>query len=298
MEQLTEALPDRLKELIKQHRESLQTTTEFKQVKEFVFSLGLDIPDEIIIDNYISFLTTYQISESCKQCNNRETCDNKDPGYSARIQGGYDGYKVIYFQCDKDRQYKEKQKISRLLESSRIPELFKTRTFETFKINDSNKPPFDIAKKFCDENEDEGIVFSGPPGVGKTHLAAAIMNYKLNQGIECIFCTVPELLSDIRRVIKSEQETSELMELVKNTEFLILDDLGAEKETEWVAEKLFVILNARLVRKKSTVITTNFQKPSELIEKLCGGITGQRIVSRIREMCQWVNMSGSDYRLK
>jgi DNA replication protein DnaC len=258
--------------------------------------IGLDLPDDIITANYNKFLDTFRAVQNCKVCSGRENCNNNPPGYTAKIEP--DTLIKNLAQCEIDFKYREQLRINRLLESSRIPERFKTRTFDTFEVNESNRPPFDIAKKFCTEPADKGIIFSGAPGVGKTHLAAAIMNYKLAQGTEAIFCTVPELLSDIRRVIKSDQETSELMELVKNTEFLTLDDLGAEKTTEWVAEQLFVILNARLVRNKLTVITTNFQKPSELIEKLGGGITGQRIVSRIREMCQWVNITGLDYRLR
>lgn len=279
------------------HRQTLTTTKEFSQVKEFIASLGLVLSDETIFDNYIDFLTTYQINKSCRECNNRELCNSWQPGYSAKMEYAFGKYKTVYFQCERDWKYKERVRINRLLESSRIPELFKNRTFETFELNESNRPPFDIAKNFCNGPSNKGIIFSGAPGVGKTHLAAAIMNYKLSHGTECIFCTVPELLSDIKNTFNKGNETSELMELIKEVDLLILDDLGVEKATDWVAEQLFVILNARLVRNKQTVITTNYQKPSELIEKLGGGITGQRIVSRIREMCQWVNMAGNDYRL-
>lgn len=124
------------------------------------------------------------------------------------------------------------------------------------------------------------------------------MNKRIQEGDEAVFCTVPELLTDIRRAMNSQQETTELLEIVKNSDVLILDDLGAEKVTEWVAEQLFIILNARVMREKFTVITTNYQKPSDLIEKLGGGVSGERIVSRLFELCTWVNISGEDYRLR
>lgn len=198
--------------------------------------------------------------------------------------------------CSLEIADQEKRKRERVLRSSRMPDLLKTRTFENF-----NEREDTIAAKSTVFNlrmdDVTWVVLAGPPGTGKTHLAAALMNTRIKEGREAVFVTVPELLTDIRRVIKNEQDTSELMEIVKNAELLILDDLGAERTTEWVSEQLFVLINARLLNQRQTVITTNYQRPGELIEKL-GGLPGQRIVSRLLEAGDWIEIDTEDYRLK
>lgn len=293
METIGQALPDRIQQLIERNRESLRNTTIFKEMLQFY-----GVTEDELLGEYGKYESAYKTITECSKCTGLENCTMEPRGYGYNIIN-HSGYiQLSMFQCEKQIAFEKLWKIQRLLESSRLPELFHTKTFATLKIEDGIQEAYQAAIEFCDDEREKGFVFAGPPGVGKTHLAAAVMNDQLNKGRECIFCTVPELLADIRKAMRSDKETTELIELVKGTSLLILDDLGAEKTTDWVAEQLFVILNARLVRMKDTFITTNYQKPSELIEKLGGGLTGQRIVSRIRELCNWVNLTGSDWRLK
>lgn len=245
--------------------------------------------------NFSDLEAAYNSAQQCASCNGRESC--RQSGYQAIPEVYIENIRLTYRQCEKDHAAKRAFKIQRLLESSRMPKLFRSKTFDNFEITEQNKEALRKAIE-CASVGESGLVLAGPSGVGKTHLAAAIMNRRIRNDEESIFCTVPELLADIRRAMNSNQETTELLEIVKDAEMLILDDLGAERVTEWVAEQLFVILNARVMREKLTVITTNYEKPSDLIEKLGGDIMGKRIVSRIFELCDWVSVSGEDYRLK
>lgn len=297
MEQVAQALPERLKERIRQANRTIRNTTTFKRILEYIERNGLDISEETAANHYFQLLKTVEADEACSKCNRREDCPLDPPGLGAYVRTSGGLIEVKQYVCDKEIQHHKQQEIARILTSSRMPELLREKTFENFKVTPGTKEAFERARKFC-EKGGKGILFAGPCGVGKSHLAAAIMNVEAAKGREFAFCTTPELLDDIKRTYNSREENSDLMELVKDIDLLFLDDLGAEKSTEWVAERFFVIINARLTRKKSTIITTNYIKPSDLIDKIEGGITGQRIVSRIREMCDWVVMEGKDWRLK
>ena len=103
------------------------------------------------------------------------------------------------------------------------------------------------------------IVFQGSYGCGKTHLAVAIANERLEQyGRQVIFVTAPDLLDFLRIGIHSQRDTTydDYFERVRNVSLLVLDDLGVENPSPWAKEKLFQLLNYRHVNKLPTVITT------------------------------------------
>lgn len=103
------------------------------------------------------------------------------------------------------------------------------------------------------------LILTGGYGSGKTHLAAAIANHAISQGVIALFVTVPDLLDHLRAAFapRSTQGYSERFEQIRNAPLLILDDLGTENATPWALEKLFQLLNYRYMSRLPTVITTN-----------------------------------------
>jgi DNA replication protein DnaC len=103
--------------------------------------------------------------------------------------------------------------------------------------------------KNWDENRElgRGLYLSGDVGTGKTHLAVAVMNELIRkERVPSLFVTVPELLDNLRGAyIVPGRDLDEWMEAVKNADLLVLDDLGSEKPTDWVRERIFVIVNHR-----------------------------------------------------
>ena len=116
---------------------------------------------------------------------------------------------------------------------------------------------YDEAKAFAN-NPHGWLVLTGPSGCGKTHMAAAIANHCLKQGIAVFWSTVPDLLDHLRTTFSPTSDVSydDLFEWVKNTPLLILDDLGTHSSTPWAEEKLFQVLNHRFNAQLPTVVTT------------------------------------------
>ncbi|PKO14887.1 MAG: DNA replication protein DnaC [Chloroflexi bacterium HGW-Chloroflexi-10] len=146
-------------------------------------------------------------------------------------------------------------------------ELLADRTFGTFNLRDREKLPhdqhrslstaFNAANEFA-ENPRGWLVLAGNYGCGKTHLAAAIGNYRRGMGEEPIFVVVPDFLDHLRATFSPNSAVSydHLFEQVRSAPLLILDDLGTQSATPWAREKLYQIFNHRYNAKLPTVITT------------------------------------------
>ena len=162
-----------------------------------------------------------------------------------------------------------------------------------------------IAKRFADDYPammmpGRGLMFSGSSGLGKTHLAVGILKV-LVQEKRCdgLFCDYQQLLKDIQNSWNPLTSTTELqvLEPVFNAEVLVLDDLGSVKPTDWVWDTVAMVLNTRYNHKRVTIVTTNFENlPSGGAGMTLGDRIGDRMRSRLLEMCREVKMQGADYR--
>jgi len=125
----------------------------------------------------------------------------------------------------------------------------------------------------------------GPCGAGKSHLAVAIANHLATIGRAVAYASVPDLLRFVRRGF-GDGVADERLDALMQIDVLILDDLGAEYLTAWAAEQLFVLLNARYLSDRATVLTSN-----DRLEALPA-----RLHSRLAEQAQIIWMPISDYR--
>ncbi len=134
------------------------------------------------------------------------------------------------------------------------------------------------AAKSYAQNTDGWLVLTGSSGCGKTHLAAAIANRRIDDGQPALFIVVPDLLDHLRSTFSPNSEISydDLFDQILNAPLLILDDLGTQSSTPWAQEKLFQIVNHRFNGKLPTIFTTNLT-PLELPERLRTRLTDETL---------------------
>ncbi len=194
----------------------------------------------------------------------------------------------------------------RLLQHARIPERYRHCSLSNFEVD---FPGADAALKLCREkceafvkgfvHSQHGLLVQGPVGVGKTHLAVAVVRALVEtHRIKTRFVDYRDLLRDIQDSYNPVSETSELQVLrpLLGAEVLLLDELGARRPTDWVRDTVTHILNDRYNRRKITLITTNYSDHPgpdgiSLEERI-----GDRLRSRLYEMCSPVLMHGKDFR--
>jgi len=200
-----------------------------------------------------------------------------------------------------------------LLAAARIPKRYEHCELSNF---ESDGPHRGLASarlaagRFVEEYplDSTGLLVIGSIGVGKTHLVVGmIKELILSKGIACLFYDYRELLKQIQNSYNDSVKATELDVLrpVFETEVLVLDELGAVKPTEWVWDTVSLILNTRYNDNRTTIITTNFDdKPAgagsgprgATREETLGDRIGERMRSRLHEMCRIIKMDGEDFR--
>lgn len=170
---------------------------------------------------------------------------------------------------------------------------FLDRSFESFDLH-RDKEAYESAVKYANRANEllgmskNGLILTGKTGSGKTHLAASIAT-RINNTYEVLFGTFSEHLERLREEIDKD-EHKKYLATMKTVPFLVIDDLGQEKKTEWTQNVLYDVINYRYEHMLPVIITTNFTM-SEL-----GNYLGTPIFSRLYEMCAGIQTKGDDYR--
>ncbi len=213
----------------------------------------------------------------------------------------------------------ELERESRRLAAAQIPMRYRDCTLDTYDpsykgSDDSLGRALLRARRFVEEypvdTGGRGLLFVGTAGLGKTHLAVGVLQRLVRErGVKGLFYDYRELLKKIQNSYNNEVRTTEL-ELLKPVfaaEVLVLDDLGAQKPNEWVWDTVALILNTRYNDRQTTIITTNYpdlpagggartDAERAAREDTLGDRIGDRMRSRLAEMCMRVEMKGEDFR--
>jgi DNA replication protein DnaC len=211
------------------------------------------------------------------------------------------------------------QRVGKLLKRAAIPARYEHCTLESYEpgfagADRSLVAAHLMARRFVDgypaTTAGRGLLLTGSIGVGKTHLAVGILHSLIaEKGVHALFCDYRELLKQIQNSWNPQVSTTE-MEILRpvfDAEVLVLDELGAARPTDWVWDTVALILNTRYNDKRTTLITTNYpdlapggaggsSASRATREETLGDRIGERMRSRLAEMCVVVEMRGEDFR--
>ena len=213
--------------------------------------------------------------------------------------------------AEEDRRMKER--VRKIIGESGMGERFLRRTFDTFEITEENRKAAATAKRYADAFESllpspgspepgrNGLFIAGPPGTGKTHLAAAIANDLIHKGRPVICMTMIDLLERIKRTYNTAgTDEGSVLKIYKTVPLLIIDDIGKEPPTEWAISTIYNIINGRYEAYLPTIITTNYDTDA-LIQRMTprdtrDDTTAKATLDRLMEMCRGVNLTGESWR--
>lgn len=198
----------------------------------------------------------------------------------------------------KEQMQKEEEmrSIQRAKISSMMDDTFRTACFANYQIRNGNERHLKVAKKYCIEfskmyERNQGLLFWGTVGTGKSYTAACIANYLLEANTSVVMTSFVRILQEMQGFDREREET--FTNKLNSVKLLIVDDLGAERSTDYALEKVYGIIDNRYRAKKPLILTTNLtlQQMQEATD-----IRYARIYDRIFEMCYPMEFSGVSWR--
>ena len=195
-------------------------------------------------------------------------------------------------------EFEEKmRRINRIKSASMMPGKLKTASFDSFEVKKENSKAYRISREYVDnfldmEKVNQGLLFYGPVGTGKSYTAACIANALMEKEIPVIMTSFVKILQDFWTF---DQSGGGYLETLNEARLLIVDDLGAERNTDYSLEKVYSVVEDRIRANKPMILTTNLTL-EEMMQ--VHDIRYKRIYDRIFEACFPVLIDGTSFRLR
>ena len=265
------------------------------EFQKLVANLGLTAKEAM---NYTSKLEEYlQEENNCKNCHGLYECKNKIRGYTNYPQK-YNNHLMF----STEACYFKSQEFKKIKESTTASKELETSSLKTIDTSDKNRYKLikwvtNFIKEYDFGKNIKGLYLHGNFGCVKTYILSACFNEMKKRGFKTKIIYLPDLL----RTIKGDFEAmNDIMDELCNVDILLIDDIGAEKVTDWGRDEILgTILQSRMNEHKTTFFTSNFtikELEEHLSNKGVDKVKANRIIERIKQLTIDMEMLGANMR--
>jgi len=193
-----------------------------------------------------------------------------------------------YFPVDKEAQ--ERRRVINAIEDAKIPPLYRSYTFEAYKVVDGMTMNLSYQCKQLLAGHVQNLVLTGKTDTGKSHLLVATLIEAIRQGRSVRYTTEVDMLAEIKEAFHLYGSDRKAMQTFSDYDVLAIDEIGKAKETDYNVSALFTIIDKRRVNLKATLYAGNME-----LEELKTYFTDP-MVRRIKESGMFLNVGASDWR--
>ena len=274
---------------------------DLEQVDKFVASVQELFPKHNVnINNVNDFALMYEERRHCARCKGLEYCKNNEIGYCLTVNE-FDEFSIE--ECKYQRA--ERQKRNSLIKTLYLPDGILDANLESFETySESRKKIYahitEYGLKKNGESFDKGLLLYGSFSRGKTYALAVIANELSKRNVPSLLIYFPDLVLDLKGAIGTNR-FEELINMLKDIEVLMLDDLGSENMTPWLRDEILgPIINYRMMAKKPIYFSSNLN-PNDLKKHLAiddsasSKLKADRILSRLTSLAEVLNMDDSTF---
>lgn len=282
------------------HYDEEKLKKDYETIKENNSTLkkiikNLNLPDEYLM-KYTSLLEeTSKELDNCKKCKALTECQNSYVGHVIYPDYLNENLVFDYIPCKYQKEYEEKNQYKNNIYLFEIPKEIKEASMKD--IDSKNKDRFEIIKwliNFLETYQKQtgmkGLYLNGSFGCGKTYLISAALNELAKKDHKIAIIYYPEFLRSLKESFSNPEIYNEKFHMIRNTELLLIDDIGAETMTEWSRDEVLgTILQYRMQEKLTTFFTSNLtinelEEHFSITTKGVEKIKAKRIIERIKQL--------------
>ncbi len=301
MKNINNVLPRKEDELELIH--SYQDACSEKDFQEFV--RGINASDEVLMKYTSSLIDAKEECKNCKNCKGLEHCKNKVVGYCYTPIPEKNIIQFSYVACKWQEKSEKENAYKKNLELFDMPKEIKEASLKNVYTDDKSRLPIiryfkEFREKFQKEENPKGLYLTGSFGSGKTYLIAALLNEMAKKQISCALVYYPEFLRSLKSSFQTDY--SEKFDFIKKVPVLLLDDIGAENESNWSRDEVLgPILQYRMQNHLPTFFTSNLtleELESSLATTSSGvdKVKARRIIERIKQLSIQMELIGKNRR--
>ena len=283
--------------------QSYQEACSNKEFKKFIETLPIE--EEILMKYTSNLEDAFEEEKNCKNCKSLACCKNKVVGYRYTPEKEKSIIKFSYQACKwnqlamKENAYKEN------LELFDMPIEIKEASLKEVYTDDKSRVPIikyfkEFMEKYQKKENPKGLYLTGSFGSGKTYLIAALLNEMAKKKVRCALVYYPEFLRSLKSSFQTDY--NERFDFIKTSPVLLLDDIGAENESNWARDEVLgPILQYRMQNHLATFFTSNLtleELESSLAITSSGvdKVKARRIIERIKQLTIPMELIGKNRR--